>query len=397
MRYHHEKPIYLPPVPGRRHAGAAAPWAGPTRPARAAFPAQRRERPAAASRGLLPGTPEWHALRTAAGRPAPANHRAAQRASGPLAAPAGAVQPLTASDESLTEQWVARYSSASNYFESATALAVDAAGNVYVTGYIYYPHVNSADYVTIKYSPTGQELWRTSYSESGAFGSEAYALALAVDATGNVYVTGTADTGDRANAHYATIKYSPTGQQLWVASYNGPGSGSDYAAALAVDPAGNVYVTGASAGSSNNTDYATLKYSPSGQELWVARYNGPANGYDYATALALDAAGNVHVTGASVGSNGTSDYATVKYAPTGEQLWSARYEDSEFGSAFDVATALAVDAGGNVYVAGYSSGGYALVKYKPTGEGIWSGNYTGPTNQGAGPTPWPWTRRATCT
>ena len=85
------------------------------------------------------------------------------------------------------------------------------------------------------------------------------------------------------------------------------------ARALAVDAAGNVYVTGGSDGSGTGRDYATLKYDSDGNELWVARYDGPGSAIDNAQALALDAAGNVYVTGESWGSGTNLDYATVKY------------------------------------------------------------------------------------
>jgi hypothetical protein len=85
--------------------------------------------------------------------------------------------------------------------------------------------------------------------------------------------------------------------EAWVTRYNGPANGYDYAEALALDSQGSVYVTGQSTGSGTGSDYATLKYGPSGQLLWSNRYNGPGNSADYANALALDSQGNVYVTG----------------------------------------------------------------------------------------------------
>ena len=90
--------------------------------------------------------------------------------------------------------------------------------------------------------------------------------------------------------------------ELWVKRYNGPGNDDDSASAITADNLLNVYVTGGSYGSGIDYDYATIKYDPDGNELWVKRYDGPGNYYDYAEALAVDGADNVYVTGGSHGS-----------------------------------------------------------------------------------------------
>ena len=281
-----------------------------------------------------------------------------------------------------SQQWVARYNGQGNSDDYASSLAIDSSGNVYVTGYSYGTDGINTDYATIKYGPEGNQLWEARYNGPG--NSDDYASSLAIDSSGNVYVTGNS-TGSGTGYDYATIKYGPTGSQLWVKRYNGPDNSDDVAVALAIDSSVNVYVTGYSYGADDiNADYATIKYGPDGNQLWTRRYNGPDNSDEYAAALAVDNSGNVYVTGSSYGIETFSDYATVKYASNGIQLWVARY-NGPANSDDDVAIALKVDSSGNAYVTGRSAGDgtnsdYATLKYGPNGNQLWVARYNGPWN-----------------
>jgi hypothetical protein len=157
------------------------------------------------------------------------------------------------------------------------------------------------------------------------------ASAIAIDKSGNVYVTGGSAISSIV-PDYTTIKYHSAGQQQWVAYYNGPANNADFADAIAVDGSGNVYVTGESAGPGTYIDYATIKYNSSGQEQWVTRYDGPAHDLDRASAIAVDASGNVYVTGWSSGSGTGVDCATVKYDSAGQEQWVARYDGPVHGA-----------------------------------------------------------------
>jgi hypothetical protein len=289
-------------------------------------------------------------------------------------------------DANGLQQWAARYNGPGNKEDVATAIAVDASGNVYVTGYSDGTGDYTYDYATVKYDANGNQQWVARYNGPGNGWEQA--AAIAVDASGNAYVTGSSYGGSATGTDYVTIKYDTDGNQLWIARYNGPlGNGGDYAAALAVDASGHAYVTGSSyGGSGTRYDYATIMYDVNGNEQWVARYNGSINRDDYAAAIDIDVAGNVYVTGPSYRTwrNKTSDYATIKYDANGLQQWVARYNGP--GKDFDVPTAVAADASGNVYVTGNSKGDgtgsdLATIKYDANGLRQWVARYNGPASR----------------
>lgn len=260
--------------------------------------------------------------------------------------------------------WTNRYNGPGNTNDIAGSIAVDSSGNVFVTGYSYASGGVNSDYATVAYSGAGVPLWTNRYNGPG--NDWDYAYAVAVDRSGNVFVTGKS-FGIGSGFDYATVAYSGAGVPLWTNRYNGPGNGDDYAHALSVDERGNVFVTGQSVGSGGGDDYATVAYSGAGVPLWTNRYNGPGNSTDQAYAVAVDSIGDVFVTGSSFGSGGVADYATVAYSGAGAPLWTNRYNDP--GNQTDRALALAVDGGGNVFVTGLSYGSpastfdFATIKY----------------------------------
>lgn len=282
-------------------------------------------------------------------------------------------------------EWVAQYNGPGNSNDYAYDIAVDPAGNVYVTGESR-GFITAQDFATVKYDADGIEQWVAIYHS----GSD-IARAIYVDPSGNVYVTGQS-TGAGTGSDFATVKYNSSGGEEWVARYNAPGSGTDIPYAMAVDSSGDVHVTGRSDVSGDPvdwSDYSTVKYDGStGTKLWDVRYNGPVSGPDIARAIAVDAAGNVYITGESDGTGGPGgtsyDATTVKYDALGSQQWVARYNGPS--GAYDRTRSIALDAAGNVYVTGdsysaYGSGfDFITLKYSPTGTEMWSALYNGPQN-----------------
>jgi uncharacterized delta-60 repeat protein len=277
--------------------------------------------------------------------------------------------------------WVRRYNGPGNDIDEAISIAVGESNHVYVAG--YSDGGQNLDYNVLKYDSSGTLIWGARYNfPAPGTGSEDRPHYMALDGTDNVYVTGESNTGFGFLDMYATVKYNSSGVQQWVARYKGSGdSGLSQAYSLAVDPSGNVYVTGRSDPSSGfgfNFDIATIKYNSSGDSLWVRRYNGPANSSDIGNSIALDANGNVIVTGASA-----SNFITIKYNSAGVIIWNSEYNGP--GNGVDNAASMVTDLSGNIYVTGYSVGtgtlrDYAVVKYNSSGVQQWIQRYNGPGN-----------------
>jgi hypothetical protein len=286
----------------------------------------------------------------------------------------------------VSESWSVRYNGPGSSTDKSNAIAVDHPGNVFVTGTSPSVGFGTEDYVTIKYDSAGIEQWVSRYNGTGSSVDNAYAIAI--DKEGYIYVTG-GSTGSVSGFDFLTIKYSSGGDTIWTRRYNGPRNAKDVAYAIAIDDSGNIYVAGESEGSTSThgifEDYAIIKYSPDGETIWIARYNGPAGDYDKANSIDVDTIGNVYVTGVSDGGSTGSgsphfDFATIKYNNVGTLQWIRRHNGTE--NALDEAKVVKLDHSGNVVVTGSSkysgsSDDYFTIKYSPTGDTLWLSRYNG--------------------
>jgi uncharacterized delta-60 repeat protein len=273
--------------------------------------------------------------------------------------------------------WSQRYNGPPDYGDEARAIDVDNAGNVYVTGSAFSNN-GTLDIVTIKYSATGQQLWLQSYNGTANDNDEGYDIQ--VSDSGNVYVAGYSKTMS-GGQDITIIKYSGAGVQQWVNIYNGSFSSLDLANALAVDANGNAYVIGYETVSNLTLDFVTIKYSTGGAQMWAQTYNGPGNFNDEGRDIALDASGNVFVTGPSdtlVSSQPNSDMVLLKYNNAGSLQWRRAYNSP--GNGYEYSKYVAVDANNDIVMAGYgfvtgNGNDFYAVKYSNSGSFQWVQNY----------------------
>ena len=319
-----------------------------------------------------------------------------------------------------------------SYYDSAEDVAVDSSGNVHVTGATqssewvsggWFTDYDSPTYAyVVKLSSDGQHLWST-YVGGGA---EDHGESIALDASGNVFVTGTTDSedwvsggwdtnighGDEETADGFVVKLSSSGDHLWSTyiggAADGVDGGYDYGNAITVDSQGNALVTGTTdsqgwisggADTSHNggSDAYVVKLSGSGSHLWSTYLGG--NIGEKGLGIAVDASDNVLVTGSTRSSgwisgddyNGNYDAFVSKLSSSGSHLWSTYLggSDDDFGK--DIAT----DAGGNIFVtgdtrsSGWISGGWDtslsgskdgfVQKLSSDGDPVWS-TYLGGNN-----------------
>lgn len=280
--------------------------------------------------------------------------------------------------------WLQTHDGPQTQADYGRACATDALGNVYVAGRSYNPSVGipppppEADFETVAYSPSGAVLW---VQRLDGYGSEDFALDVAVAPSGDVYVAGYSWNGTGIDA--ALIKYSVSGAHQWTRFFAGPGGGSDFARAIAFDAAGNAIVGGSGSGAASQSDLMALSYSPAGALNWWTLVDGGALGTDSGYALAILSTGEIALAGQAATAAG-SDAVVTLFSAGGGELWT---EALDGGAALaDAFYALGGAGSQRIVAAGMTTtsanGEDAFVAEldRATGAVLWSRTYDGPAH-----------------
>jgi len=194
--------------------------------------------------------------------------------------------------------WTRTYNALDNGADLGYGIAVDRNGNVYVIGSVQVSGEGDNIWVS-KCDAGGYVVWTRTYDGTGSLFDSDRGQGIAVDGSGNVYVIGY----EEAPREYLSVniwvrKYDSEGNEVWTKTYDDPENGSDTGYDIAVDGSGNVYVTGyAYKDYTEGYNIWVREYDSEGNEVWTISYNGTADGDDYGQGIAVDASGNIYVTG----------------------------------------------------------------------------------------------------
>lgn len=258
-------------------------------------------------------------------------------------------------DEPVAEEWARTYAHTGD--DLGWGMAVDANGNVYVTGESHQGSFfnGDSDYLTVKYDSAGNMVWSKTFDRCG----RDIPWNAAVDSAGNVHVLGWSYNTETGGDEGVVVKYDPSGNVLWTGVapvYYGINS-------IAVDGNSNVYATGW---------LGTVKYDEAGNQLWVRAFPDILEYGRNSNLVTVDDNGNVYVAGIVwKWFNNDTEYieytVIVKYDPSGNELWVKTLEPSR-----DLRD-MAVDNGnGFLYVVSSNSPG--ILKYDLNGNLLWSRN-----------------------
>ncbi len=232
---------------------------------------------------------------------------------------------------------------------------------VYVVGFKRITAGNT-DWWIKKFDQSGAEdttNWDRQF-DGGSSGNDE-AASCAIDSTGNLYVVGHRQDPAQA-ANWWLKKFNADGVEdtsNWNKTFDGGNSNDDFAYDLRIDAANNVFVVGRRHQAATAQDWWIKKYDASGAEdtaAWNQFYDGPANVTDEARSVALAADGSVYVVGEFEVPGEFQNIHMKKFSASGLEDaagWSKTLNGSQFVN--DLATGVAVNAAGEVYVAGYQS------------------------------------------
>jgi cysteine-rich repeat protein len=281
--------------------------------------------------------------------------------------------------------WMRTHNNAFNGTDEVTSVAVDAQGNVIALGYEQLSATNVNIWIR-KYDPNGNTIWTQSYTGIANDGID-LGYGVATNSVGDILMAATVSTVGAGRDIVIAKLAGLNGSYTWSEQVNGTGNMDDEALSIAVDANNRVYASGYSVGNTGNKDVWVRKYQDNGVNstaLWTRTFNGSLNNDDFGFGVAFDASGGLVVTGAEAATGGNYNIWLRKYDASGNVLWTQTHNGP--ANVNDLASAVSVDAQGNVIVCGHEGQTNATFdiwvrKYDSNGVVRWTQSYNGNADQ----------------
>lgn len=297
-------------------------------------------------------------------------------------------------DSCGTLKWAKQAGGNSDVF--GRALATDATGNIYVTGYFFadtayfgtlkLANTSGLDAFVVKYDANGTPQW----AKLGSGNTHDKPYSIAVDGGNNIYITGSFNsstitfganslangTDDGSTYDVFIAKFDNLGTSQWIRGSTSNANTTDdaFGYGISTDGAGNVYVGGAFASNyirfandslpshgNYDRDIYVVKYDANGNEQWLRAAGGTSNDAGYS--IASDISGNIYLTG-YIGDQATASFGpyTISNSGAGRQIFLAKYNSSgtpqwartAAGDYYsdNISNYVTVDGAGNPYIIG---------------------------------------------
>ena len=253
-------------------------------------------------------------------------------------------------------QWAESLSSSSTASSVGYSVLTDDSNNVIVSGY-------TGNRVAVaKYDGMGNIIWnREFFRNSGNLVSPLYSK---LDYENNIILTGFYSVASQSN--FVTLKYDRNGNLLWSRIFDSPVGTLDIANDICLDQNNNIFITGRTFTNFYN-DIFVLKYSSSGDTLWLRTFDAGYAFDDEAKSIKSDSLGNTYLTGNIQTPTASNDIITLKYDLSGNLVWQKIYSTSSNPTGQDFGITISLDNFFNVYVSGscvLSSGYYGITSIK---------------------------------
>lgn len=243
----------------------------------------------------------------------------------------------------VNQEWSSIVGLPVNIHWSSSMIA--SSGHIITVGNTYTAGQNTNVLLT-KYATDGTIIWQVEYDNPD--NHEDYGIAICEDNSGNFYVAGTSFRTSSSSLDLTVLKFNSSGVNQWAYFFDGSASGDDIPAGIVSDGT-DVYVTGGTESTSTESDYITIKVKNDGNEVWNNLYDHNSLD-DIAVEIALDPNGEIIVSGGSADQANLYDMATVKYSPSGNLVETHR---SNYNVGIDQPTCFDIDTSGNAIVGGY--------------------------------------------